>query len=165
MCFQLIISHSIEPPFLVTLIHSEDVWNRVLIVNNVTWVCSFAWTILSPSPEKPCCQSRRPQRALDVCSHIAPSCWDESTDKLVCMWDCFSLFNLFPLFLNDLFVYKWLCFVINWPWYGIVVSEFWMSPVVCTQITAKRLSLLVTRKQKPDLFLNGLGKAQNMQER
>lgn len=165
MCFQLIISHSIELPFLVTLTHPEEVWNRVVVAHNVTWVCSFAWTILSPSPDKQCCRSRRPQMALDVCSHIVPSCWNESTDKLVCMWDCFSLFNLFLYFLNDLLVYKWLYFVINLLRYWIAVSEFWMSPVVCTQITAKRLSLLVTRKQKPDLFLNGLGKAQNMQER
>ena len=39
-----------------------------------------------------------------------------------------------------------------------------MSLVVCTQITAKRLSLLVTRKPRPDLLLNGLGKAQNMRK-
>lgn len=34
-----------------------------------------------------------------------------------------------------------------------------------TQITAKMLSLLVTRKPRPDLLLNDLGKAQNMKER
>ena len=44
------------------------------------------------------------------------------------------------------------------------VLEFWMSLVICTQITAKRLSLLVTRKPRPDLLLNGLGKAQNMRK-
>lgn len=37
--------------FLVTLNHSEDVWDSVLNARNVTLVSSFAWTILSLSPE------------------------------------------------------------------------------------------------------------------
>lgn len=157
MCFQVIINHSIEPSFLVTLIHSED-------------VCSEG----SAHLHGPSClhhltssvADRGDHRGLWMCVlTLLPSCWNESTDKLVCMWDCFSLFNLFIYFFNYLLVYKRLYFVINLFRYWIAVSEFWMSPVVCTQITAKRLSLLVTRKQKPDLFLNGLGKAQNMQER
>lgn len=62
---------------------------------------------------------------------------------------CFKRFN----FLIDLLLFQ------------NAVLEFWISLVVCTQITAKRLSLLVTRKLRPDLLLNGLGKAQNMRER
>lgn len=44
-------NHFIGPSFLVTLNHFEDVWDPLLIAHDMTLVSSFAWTILSLSPE------------------------------------------------------------------------------------------------------------------
>lgn len=44
-------SYFMGTSFLVTLNHSEDVWDSVLNAHNVTLASSFAWTILSLSPE------------------------------------------------------------------------------------------------------------------
>lgn len=74
------------------------------------------------------------------------------------LWQCFSC-TLKEIFVSHSLIYSLIFFLIN------AALEFWMSLVVCTQMTAKRLSLLVTCKLRPDLLLNDLGKAQNMRER
>lgn len=42
---------SLDLHFFDSLKHSEDVWDPVLLAYNMTLVSSFAWTILSLSPE------------------------------------------------------------------------------------------------------------------
>lgn len=97
-------------------------------------------------------------KALIDCS----ACWIVGQGGRVSPWQFF-----FPYSLKEIFVLNsltsWLIYFFFF--FQNAVLEFWMSLVVCTQITAKRLSLLVTRKPRPDLLLNGLGKAQNMRER
>lgn len=121
---------------------------------------------------KQCHKVRGPWMARDMCTCIEPSCWCESTGRLFCMLNCgawrasFSLtFFFFSLFFEKNICLKRFNFLIDLLLFQNAVLEFWISLVVCTQITAKRLSLLVTRKLRPDLLLNGLGKAQNMRER
>lgn len=42
---------SLDHHFFDSLNHSEDVWDPVLLAYNMTLVSSFAWAILSLSPE------------------------------------------------------------------------------------------------------------------
>lgn len=160
-------NHSIGPSFLVILTHSEDVWNLALVTYSVFILIICMDHIVSIIRNMSC---RLPNHrwlwivwVWFLCVFGFLHCtilvkWKLQSTGLHVGLGCFLwiflvvvTFIYFNLFSIMLFL-DWLTLVLS------DVSEFWMFSVVYTQITAKRLSLLVTRKQRPDLFLNGLGR-------
>lgn len=135
---------------------------------------SFAWTILSVSPEYSAGESWD-WMVWGYIYLLQTSCKCESTGSLFCMLNCGAgrdvlLLAIPHLFFDRSIYFKNLNFSIDLFFLKknknkCCIGVLNVFGCLYTQITAKMLSLLVTRKLRQDLLLNVLGKAQNMKER
>lgn len=114
-------NHFIGTSFLVTLNHFEDVWDSILIAHNMTLVSSFAWTILSLSPESNVTEfghrgwlgicvlaSNHPADTETLVSYSA--CWTVGQGGRVSPWHFFFLYSLKEIFVLTSLI-SWLIYV------------------------------------------------------
>lgn len=148
--------------FLVTLNHSEDVWDSVLNAHNVTLASSFAWTILSLSPEQ--CRRVR-DRGLGYV-HLHQLSWLTWKHWLTVLYKWmwagrvnFSLTIFFTLLWKNLVLKLKLNFLIDWLFFqnAVLSSECLLCCLAHTD-NCKRDCHYCYTLMRPDLLLNGLGR-------